>query len=259
MQDFFIGKKYGKWTVVSFSHRDKYSQKLYTCECECGTKKVLPIHSLVNGHNTQCRKCAHTKHGLCHTRIYKIYKNIIQRCENPRRDHYKNYGGRGIKICEEWRNNPLSFYKWAVSNGYQDWLTIDRIDVNGDYCPENCRWVDRKTQANNKRTNKCIFYKSERYTIAEFAEKFNINKNTIQCRLKNKPDNIENLISPPKIGKPRVGLTINGETKSIIEWCKIYNKKKTTVINRIKLYGYSPLEALTKPLKKASHSLTEQE
>lgn len=83
MQDFFIGKKYGKWTVISFSHRNKYSQKIYICECECGTKKALPIHSLVNGHNTQCRKCAHTKHGLKQiikeqTNIYSIKVNAIQ-------------------------------------------------------------------------------------------------------------------------------------------------------------------------------------
>lgn len=87
-------------------------------------------------------------------RLYKIWQGIRQRCNNPNDKDYQNYGGRGIKVCEEWNNNSIAFIKWALSNGYSEQLTIDRKDVNGDYCPENCHWADYTEQARNKRIQK---------------------------------------------------------------------------------------------------------
>ena len=189
------------------------------------------------------------KHGLSNSKIYKKYIQIKQRCYNERRGCFKNYGGRGITMCDEWKNDFICFYNWAINNGYKDDLSIDRIDVNGNYEPNNCRWVDIETQANNRRNNHIVDLNGEKYTISNISKKFNINEGTIWSRIKQGKTSMEELTAKPYEKRKRTYITLNGETKSLIEWCKIYGKKKTTVFNRIKLYGYTPEEALTKKLK----------
>lgn len=116
-------------------------------------------------------------------RLGNIYHGMIERCENPNTDGYKNYGGRGIKVCNEWKTYP-PFEKWALENGYADCLSIDRIDVNGNYEPSNCRWVDNKTQALNKRNNHYITFNNKTQTAQEWGEEIGIKPNTIIYRLK---------------------------------------------------------------------------
>lgn len=115
----------------------------------------------------------HKKHGCANTRLYNIWKTMCQRCFNKNNAKYQNYGGRGISICEEW-NDFLSFKEWAINNGYSEVLTIDRIDVNGNYEPSNCRWVTLEMQANNKSNNKIIVYNSMQMTMADFCRKYNL-------------------------------------------------------------------------------------
>ena len=115
----------------------------------------------------------HKKHGCANTRLYNIWKTMRQRCFNKNNVKYQNYGGRGISICEEW-NDFLSFKEWAINNGYSEVLTIDRIDVNGNYEPSNCRWVTLEMQANNKSNNKIIVYNSMQMTMADFCRKYNL-------------------------------------------------------------------------------------
>ena len=124
------------------------------------------------------------KHGMRYSRIYRIYENMKQRCYNPNNEKYKNYGGRGIKICDEWLNDFMSFYTWGMENGYADNLSIDRIDVNGDYCPENCRFANEKVQSRNRQNNVYVDYEGRKMTLAEAAERTKINYMVLQTRHK---------------------------------------------------------------------------
>lgn len=121
-------------------------------------------------------------HGETNTRVHKIWSSMHERCERKSHEHFDCYGGRGIKVCEEW-NDYGKFREWALNNGYKENLTLDRIDVNGDYCPENCRWADWTTQQNNKRNNHNLTYRGQTKTIAEWSRVTGINKTTIRARL----------------------------------------------------------------------------
>ena len=115
-------------------------------------------------------------------RLYNIWRNMKSRCLNEKFNTFERYGGRGINVCDEWLRYD-KFYEWALRNGYSDNLTIDRIDNNANYCPENCRWVDMKTQCNNTSKNHTICFNNEIHTLSEWAEKLNINKNTLRRRI----------------------------------------------------------------------------
>lgn len=120
-----------------------------------------------------------TTHGLSKTRLYKIFQYMKQRCYNPKKKEYKNYGGRGITICEEWLNDFINFYNWAICNDYNDDLTIDRIDVNKNYCPENCRWITKTLQNKNTRYTDKIKEGNEVLSLNDWVKKHKISKSTI--------------------------------------------------------------------------------
>lgn len=122
------------------------------------------------------------KHGETGTRLFKIWGSMHERCEREKHVHYKDYGGRGISVCDEW-SEYLPFATWARSNGYSDKLSIDRIDTNGNYEPNNCRWVTVKEQQNNKRSNRIVIYQGTKYTVTQLAEKIGMNKTTLRERL----------------------------------------------------------------------------
>ena len=122
--------------------------------------------------------------GYTQTPLYRAYHDMIDRCYKPQKSNYKYYGGKGVKVCEEWKIEYLSFYEWSIVNGYKEGFQIDRIDVNGDYTPKNCRWVDKITQENNKTTNVRITYSGETHTVAEWARKKGFKPHTIRNRLR---------------------------------------------------------------------------
>ena len=161
----FIGQKYGRLIVVDRVGSDKYSQPLWLCECECGNTIILPSPRLLRGNTKSCgclrretSSQVNKKHGMKGTRLYDVWKNMRKRCYQPQNPGYKHYGGRGIIICDEWAHFK-AFYEWAMANGYDETAprgecTIDRIDVNGNYCPANCRWITIGEQQLNKRNSK---------------------------------------------------------------------------------------------------------
>ena len=125
-----------------------------------------------------------TTHSLSRSRIYRTYSNMIRRCTNPIEIEYENYGGRGIKVCDEWTNDFMNFYNWAIANGYTDKLTIDRIDNDGNYCPENCKWSTYKEQCRNKSNNRIICINGIEKTLVEWSELSGIDRTTIYRRIK---------------------------------------------------------------------------
>lgn len=190
----FIGKKYNKLTIIErFIDCDNKGQgRKWLCECECGNTIIVNTHNLINDKTKQCNKCSNesiktsvTKHGYCQKeRLYTTWLNMRDRCNNPNYLKYHLYGGRGIEVCESW-NDYSEFKNWAIKNGYDDSLSLDRIDVNGNYDPNNCRWVTQKTQCNNKRCNHYITYNGVTKTAKEWSECTGIKYRTILSRINN--------------------------------------------------------------------------
>lgn len=185
------GQRFGRLTVLRRAEKNRRGRNLWLCSCACGNTVSVETYALTSG-NTQSCGCLRqelsshrsTTHGLCHTKLYHIWALMVQRTESPQSPAYKNYGARGITVCDEWRHSFQAFYDWAMSHGYQDGLSIDCIDVNGSYCPENCRWATRKEQANNQRRTIWIEYAGQRMTISEAAERYNISRHILADRIR---------------------------------------------------------------------------
>lgn len=188
------GEKFNKLTVIELDHITSKLRKngqtsnieYYKCQCECGNIVLVQKACLKNNHVQSCgclNLANHTKHNGKGTRLYRIWVGIKTRCNNPNSDAYMNYGGRGIKICDEWMQDFTKFRNWANLAGYKNDLSIDRIDNNGNYEPTNCRWVKTKEQNNNRRTNHYITYNNKTYTIAEWAQLRNIRPDTLRNRI----------------------------------------------------------------------------
>jgi hypothetical protein len=151
------GEISGRLKAISFAGRDAHGNALWLCRCECGEEVIVKGYNLVANASKSCGclrkekiRESNTKHGMHGSRLYQIWNGMLTRCENEKRHDYKYYGGRGISVCEEW-HGFADFLAWAIGNGYSEELTIDRKQVNGNYCPENCRWVTFAEQMRNTR------------------------------------------------------------------------------------------------------------
>lgn len=188
LQD-LTGKRFNRLTVIKRTE-NKGKRVMWICKCDCGKICTVQGNNLKNGNTKSCgcykkensAKLLH-KHGKKNSRLYSIYHGMKKRCYNKNSHNYFNYGGRGIKICQDWLDDFMNFYNWSIQNGYNDNLSIDRINNNGNYCPENCRWTSRTVQNINQRTRKDnktgtkgIYFRND---CKKFVVRIQINKKRI--------------------------------------------------------------------------------
>lgn len=179
------GLRFGKLTVIKLDYTNKHRQSMWLCKCDCGNTITVLGNDLKRHHTLSCGCTNKTQQGLTsmYPRLYRIWRKMIERCENSKCNTYYNYGERGITVCNEWHDFN-TFREWSLNNGYKDNLTIDRIDYTGNYEPNNCRWITQKEQCNNKRNNHYITYNGETRTIKEWESIKNLPKDVIQQRIK---------------------------------------------------------------------------
>lgn len=187
--DDLIGQPYNELAVLEGAERSKNGQRRLKCQCSCGSIKDYDAHKVKTGHTKSCgcRKSkwiaeAKTTHDARLTLLYSKWSGIKRRCLNPNDSHYHDYGGRGITFCDEWKDDFAAFQEWAFANGYNDTLTIERIDVDKGYEPSNCKWIPTKYQAWNKQNSVRIIYKGELQPMALVASLENINHKTLSNR-----------------------------------------------------------------------------
>ena len=180
------------------------------------------------------------------TRLGSIYHNMKTRCTNPNYDKYQYYGGKGVSVCDEWLNSYDAFEQWALSHGYADGLTLERIDVHGDYTPENCRWSSRKDQANNRTSNHYIEYNGVTKTMMQWCEDLGLEYGMVSQRLRN-GWSVERAFTEPhhNTNKTRL-ITFRGQTKRLYEWAKDVGLPFNVLYNRLDK-GWTVEQALTTP------------
>lgn len=209
------GVRFGRLTVIEPSYTSLFENtraghdRLVTCRCDCGNEVDVLLGNLARGYTVSCGCWAKEKtaervtiHGETGSRLYWVWHNMIERCTNPNATNYERYGGRGITVCPEWRSSFEAFMAWAMANGYQPGLQVDRKDNDGPYTPSNCRWATRKQQARNTSQNVIITYDGRPVTMIEASELTGIPYGTIRRRRRDGwPES--HLLDPQKNGGGR--------------------------------------------------------
>lgn len=205
------GKRFKKLIVLEYSYNKK-GQRIWRCQCDCGNITYVSTAKL-KSNNTKSCGCLRREtksnflHGKHNDRLYHIWQGMKERCYNSNSIKFKNYGGKGITVCDEWKNDFMLFYNWAISNGYDYTKTrkeqsLDRIDVNGNYEPNNCRWITHSKNCRNKNNNVYLTKNGMSKTIAEWCEELNLNQRTISARAK-KYNNIDDILSQENLTRKK--------------------------------------------------------
>lgn len=247
------GQKFGMLTAIK-RVEDKVSSTgkhyvMWLCKCDCGNDKVVARSALVKNETRSCGCLKGESHGMSNTRLNEIWMGMKRRCNDPQRKDYKNYGGRGIKVCDEWEKSFIAFRDWALTNGYNDTLTIERMDVNGNYEPENCTWATREEQANNKRDNRFLTYNGKTQTVSQWSRELDISENTIRNRINQGLTDEEVLTITKGCGSKR-GKTYHGQTKTLRQWSEYTGIPYRILCRRVWEMHWDLEKALTTPVKK---------
>jgi hypothetical protein len=207
------GQRFGRLTVIEYAGKDKHRNILWLCKCDCGTETIVFSGNLKRGNTFSCgcyqrerTKDAHTTHNLTHTnpRLYEIWSDMKKRCFKPNTTGYIHWGGRGISVCHEWLEYK-SFYDWAISNGYKDFLTIERVDNDGNYEPDNCKWITKGEQSRNTTRNHKVTFNKETMTLSEWSRKMGMSASTLRFRLIHGWSVEKALTTPVRKGKYNCG------------------------------------------------------
>lgn len=249
------GERHGRLVVIERGpdHIATCGQKSVTwrCLCDCGNEILVPAKSLSIGRTHSCgcwqkerSSEANTTHGDSkqdskYYRLHAIWRGMKARCSNQNTKAFPHYGGRGIKICDEWQDY-LNFKEWALSNGYDDSLSIDRINVDGDYEPSNCRWATILQQQRNRKNNQSIDVDGQTVKVVEYADEHNVTTSAIRSRLKSGKHPLDDVNRNCKY------ITFNGETHYLREWATITGIAYTTLKERLRK-GWDIERALTVP------------
>lgn len=235
-----IGQKFGLLTAVEVVGKNRRGP-LIQCVCDCGGTKIVAQKELRSGNNKSCG-CLHKTHGLTGTRIYHAWSNMKRRCNDPSNKSYPNYGGRGISYDQRWEEFE-NFYE-DMKDSYSDDLTLDRIYVNKGYSKSNCRWVDIKTQQNNKTSNHFVTYKGETLTMSQMARKHGVSIDLFKRRI-NDGWAVEDAIKT----KTSEEITYKGMTKTVSEWAEEKGMTYHQLKKRL-MRGWTIERALEQPLRK---------
>lgn len=201
------GKRFGRWEVISYLGKSRWE-----CKCDCGTVRSILSNQLITGHTKSCgcyrREVTikrNTTHGMNKTVLHSRWLDMKDRCYNQNERSYVNYGARGIYVCDEWKNDFQAFYTWSMENGFDESLSLDRIDNDAPYAPWNCRWVDRATQNRNTRRNRFVTANGKTQTVMDWAIETGINEATIRHRLDLGWTDIDAVTKPPRPLNRRAG------------------------------------------------------
>lgn len=244
-----IGTKYGRLTIIGFQSDGR--RWLWCVKCDCGNEKVVSPTDVRNGKTKSCG-CYHSEssrkratkfsnHVKDNKRLYGIYNGMKKRCYSPKEPRYADYGGRGISICNEWMDGEHgfdNFVEWANANGYKDNLTIDRINVDGDYCPENCAWKTLKEQNSNKRQTLWVDYKGEHIQLRKLCDREGVSYDTVHNRIYTLGWDVEKAIATP-----------SQQENSFAKKCREHGINPATAHDRIVKFGWTEEDALKTPSK----------
>lgn len=252
-----IGTKINNLTIIEDLGRVLYktasgfkrNRHRVIVECICGKRKEVSLGELKCRQQVSCgcMKKRNKKHGLRYEPLYLVFDSMKSRCYNPKDSSYNRYGGRGINICDEWLNDFSSFYHWSIINGWQKGLQIDRINNDGNYKPENCRFVTPKENCNNKSNNVFLEYKDVKKPILIWCKEFNINFVTLSDRLKS-GWTVEKALETP-VNFRVTKLEYNGYVKTVKEWSNEIKVPVPTIERRIHKYNWTIERALTTPVR----------
>lgn len=221
----FEQEKYNHWTILCIlpPKKENHWNKWCICRCDCGKIYKKQYCCIKHGHSKQCVDCGNKsrRHTEDYLRLYSVYIQMKERCLKKNHQNYTDYGGRGIKICNEWLNSYKKFYEWAINTGYKKGLSIDRINVDGNYCPENCRWADRHTQSANKRK---YSFNNSGYTGVNTRKYKNVTKYEARIKINKKIIIIGTFKTPERACIARDRFIINNNLREyplqILDWGK---------------------------------------